>query len=91
MTVPAGIVRDDGYFSITVYGVDNKLLIPNDLGIYDRTSYTTELEPDGSAVITLSPDGSGRNGIPTGKPFYGLLRAYQPVHGAPLKPSVRKR
>lgn len=90
-TVPAGIVRDDGYFSVTVYGVDNKLLIPNDLGIYDRTSYTTELEPDGTAVITLSPDGSGRNGIPTGKPFYGILRAYQPVRGAPLKPSVRRR
>ena len=91
VTVPAGIVRADGYFSVTVYGVDNKLLIPNALGRYDRTTYTAELEPDGRAVITLSPDGSGRNGIPTGKPFYGLLRAYQPVHGVPLKPSVRKR
>jgi hypothetical protein len=42
-------------------------------------------------VITLSPTGSGRNGIPTGKPFYGILRAYQPVRGAQLKPRVRKR
>lgn len=91
VTVPAGIVRDDGYFSVTVYGIDNKLLIPNELRVYDRTTYTTELEPDGSAVITLSPDGRGRNGIPTGKPFYGLLRAYQPVHGARMTPSVRKR
>lgn len=90
VTVPAGIVRDGGYFSVTVYGADNKLLIPNDLRIYDRTSYTTELEPDGTAIITLSPAGAGRNGIPTGKPFYGILRAYQPVPGAQIKPSVRR-
>jgi hypothetical protein len=91
VTVPAGIVRDDGYFSVTVYGADNKLLIPNELGVYDRTTYTAELQADGTAVITLSPTGSGRNSIPTGKPFYGILRAYQPVHGAQLKPTVRKR
>ena len=89
--VPAGVVRDDGYFSVTVYGADNKLLIPNARRVYDRTSYTTELETDGTAVITLSPSGDGRNGIPTGKPFYGILRAYQPVKGAQLKPTVRKR
>jgi hypothetical protein len=89
--VPAGIVRDDGYFSVTVYGADNKLLIPNAKRVYDRTSYTTELEADGTAVITLSPSGDGRNGIPTGKPFYGILRAYQPVPGAALRPTVRKR
>ncbi|MEI7742304.1 MAG: DUF1214 domain-containing protein [Chloroflexota bacterium] len=91
VTVPAGIVRDDGYFSVTVYGADNKLLIPNAQRVYDRTSYTTELEADGTAVITLSPAGGGRNGIPTGKPFYGILRAYQPVPGAPLRPTVRRR
>jgi len=91
VTVPAGIVRDDGYFSVTVYGTDDRMLIPNEPGVYDRTTYTTELEADGTAVITLSPDGSGRNGIPTGTPFYGILRAYQPVQGAALKPSIRKR
>lgn len=91
VTVPAGIVRDDGYFSVTVYGGDNKLLIPNEQRVYDRTTYTTVLEPDGTAVITLSPTGGGRNGIPTGKPFYGILRAYQPVRGAQIKPTVRKR
>ena len=91
VTVPAGIVRDDGYVSVTVYGTDNKLLIPNEQRIYDRTTYTTELEADGTAVITLSPSGGGRNGIPTGKPFYGILRAYQPVRGAQLEPTVRKR
>jgi len=90
-TLHPRIVRDDGYFSVTVYGTDDRMLIPNEPGVYDRTSYTTELEPDGTAVITLSPDGRGRNGIPTGKPFYGILRAYQPVQGAALKPSIRKR
>ena len=49
---------------------------------------TTDLEADGTAVITLSATGEGRNAIPTGKPFYGILRAYQPVQGALLKPTV---
>jgi hypothetical protein len=90
VTVPAGIVRDAGYFSVTVYGADNKLLIPNDLGVYDRTTYSSEVEPDGTYTITLSPTGDGKNAIPTGKAFYGLLRAYLPVRGANLTPKVQK-
>ena len=90
VTVPAGIVEDDGYFSITVYGADNKLLIPNDVGVYDRTTYSAAPERDGTVDVTLSPSGGGVNGIPTGKPFYALLRAYVPVQGAPLAPRVRK-
>lgn len=89
--VPAGIVHDDGYFSVTVYGTDNKLLIPNERRLYDRTTYTSEREPDGTYVVTLSPSGDGKNGIPTGKPFYGLLRAYVPVEGADLTPTVTRR
>jgi hypothetical protein len=68
-------VRGDGYFSVTVYGTDDQMLIPNELGVYDRTSYSTELVADGTAVITLSPSGAGRNGVPTGKPFYTLHHA----------------
>ena len=75
-------MQDGGYHSITLYGTDNKLLIPNDLGRYDRTTYSSEPNPDGTYTVTLSPDGSGKNGIPTGKPFYGILRAYLPVPGA---------
>lgn len=82
LTVPPGIVRPEGYFSVTLYGSDNKLLIPNEQGRYDRTSYTSEPNPDGSYTVTLSPSGDGKNGIPTGKPFYGILRAYVPVPGA---------
>lgn len=88
VTVPAGIVHDDGYFSITAYGSDNKLLIPNDLGIYDRTTYSATPNPDGTYTITLSPSGDGINGIPTGKPFYCILRAYVPVQGSDMRISI---
>lgn len=54
VTVPAGIVRGSGYFSVTVYGADNTLLIPNALGVYDRTTYSSEAEPDGTYSITLA-------------------------------------
>ena len=90
VTVPAGIVRDGGYFSLTVYGTDNRLLIPNPKGIYDRTTYTTELERDGTAIITVSPSGEGRNGLPADKPCYAILRAYVPVQDADIRPTFRK-
>ena len=90
LIVPAGIVHDEGYMSITVYGTDNKLLIPNDKKIYDRTSYTSKQNEDGTYTITLSPDGNGINGIPTGKPFYAILRAYVPVEGADLTVKIKK-
>ncbi len=91
LSVPANIVREGGYTSITVYGVDNRLLIPNDKKIYDRTSYTSTQNDDGTYTITLSPSGEGINGIPTGKPFYAILRAYEPIEGADLNIIVRKK
>jgi hypothetical protein len=91
LTVPAGIVHDNGYFSVTVYGADNKLLIPNDRKIYDRTTYSAEANEDGTYTITLSPDGEGLHGIPTGKPFYGILRAYVPVQGADMTVGIERR
>lgn len=91
VTVPAGIIKKEGYMSVTAYGVDNKLLIPNDKKIYDRTSYTADQNSDGTYTITLSPDGSGKNGIPTGKDFYLTLRAYVPVPGADMKMKVEKK
>jgi hypothetical protein len=89
VTVPAGIVHDDGYFSVTIYGPD-KFLIPNDQGVYDQTTYSAEPNEDGTYTITLSPDGQGKNAIPTGQPFYGILRAYVPVQGADLTVTVKK-
>jgi hypothetical protein len=90
LTVPVGTVEDDGYFSVTVYGTDNKLLIPNDAGVYDRTTYSATPDDDGTYTIVPSPDGHGTNGIPTGKDFYGMLRAYRPIAGAHLQPSVTR-
>ena len=88
LTVPAGIIHDDGYFSITVYGADNKALIPNDKGVYDRTTYSSSQNADGTYSISLNPQGKGVNGIPTGKDFYIVLRAYVPVQGADLTVAV---
>ena len=84
LTVPAGIVQDDGYYSITVYGVDNKGLIPNAQGRYDRTTYSSTPNADGTYTVLLNPAGEGVNAIPTGKHFYAVLRAYVPVPGADL-------
>lgn len=91
VTVPAGLVRDEGYMSVTAYGVDNKLLIPNDKKVYDRTSYSAEQNSDGTYTLTLSPDGAGKNGIPTSKDFYLVLRAYVPIPDADMKVKVEKK
>jgi hypothetical protein len=91
LTVPAGIINDNGYISVTVYGTDNKLLIPNEKGIYDQTTYSAKQNDDGTYTITLSPTGEGLNGIPTGKPFYGILRAYVPVPGVDLTAKVENK
>ena len=92
VTVPAGLVKEDGYYSVTLYGTDNKLLILNDKKIYDRTTYSSELNDNGTYTLTLSLSGEGKNGIPTGgKNFYGVLRAYVPAPGAVMKVKVEKK
>lgn len=91
LTVPAGIVEADGYYSVTVYGADNKALIPNDKGIYDRTTYSSTQNEDGTYTLSLNPTGEGVNGIPTGKDFYLVLRAYVPVKGADLTVALAPR
>ena len=67
VTVPAGLYNLGGYFSVTLYGTDNKLLIPNDMKIYDRTTFSSEPNHDGTINIKLSPNGIGKNGILTGR------------------------
>ena len=90
LTVPAGIVHDDGYYSITVYGTDNKGLIPNPQGRYDRTTYSSSANADGTYTVSLNPAGEGINAIPTGKNFYAVFRAYVPVKGADLTVAVKR-
>jgi len=91
VTVPAGLHEEGGYYSVTLYGTDDKLLIPNDKKVYDRTLYSSEPNDDGTYTLTLSPSGEGKNGIPTGKDFYGVLRAYLPAPGAIMKVKVEKK
>ncbi len=91
VSVPAGLVEKSGYFSVTVYGTDNRLLIPNDKEIYDRTTYSAEPNSDGSYTLILSPSGDGKNGLPTGKDFYGILRAYVPSPDAVMMVSIKKQ
>lgn len=91
VTVPTGLHEEGGYYSVTLYGTDNKLLIPNDKKIYDRTTFSSEPNEDGTYTLTLSPTGEGKNGIPTGKNFYGILRAYVPSPNAIMKVSVKRK
>ena len=91
VTVPAGLYEKGGYYSVTLYGTDNQLLIPNDKKVYDRTAFSSEPNKDGTYTLTLSPSGGGKNGIPTGKDFYGILRAYVPAPSAVMKVKVEKR
>ncbi|MEN7973533.1 MAG: DUF1214 domain-containing protein [Verrucomicrobiota bacterium] len=91
ITVPAGLVEEGGYYSVTLYGADNQLLIPNDKKVYDQTSFSSQPNADGTYTLTLSPSGEGKNGIPTGKAFYGILRAYVPAPGAVMKVSIEKQ
>jgi hypothetical protein len=91
VTVPAGLVEEGGYYSVTLYGTDNQLLIPNDKKVYDQTSFSSQPNADGTYTLILSPTGEGKNGIPTGKAFYGILRAYVPAPGAIMKVSIEKQ
>lgn len=91
LTVPANINQPSGYYSVTAYGAGNKLLIPNVQKIYDRTTYSSEQNDDGTYTVTLSPTGEGKNGIPTGKPFYIILRVYVPIAGADMTPKLEKQ
>ena len=90
-TVPAGLSEKSGYFSVTLYGTDNKLLIPNKKKVYDQTTFSAEPNEDGTYTLTFSPSGEGKNGISTGKDFYGVLRAYVPSPNAIMKVSVKKQ
>ena len=91
VTVPANIVEKNGYFSVTIYGLDNQLFIPNKRKVYDITTYSAKKNKDGTYTITLSHTGEGINGLITGKPFYGALRAYVPAPNADLTMKIIKK
>lgn len=77
---PKGLIRDErGYWSITLYSLEDRYLIPNPQGRYSITSYTAIANSDGTYTVRINPDGQGENAIPTmKKPVYAVMRVYQP-------------
>ncbi len=72
------------WWSITAYGADH-YLIPNTANRYSQAMNTVTRNTDNGFTISVSPDGSGTNGIPTGfdgtgegTPFSLTLRLYNP-------------
>ena len=74
------MIRDEsGYWSITVYNMTDRYLIPNSQGVYSITSYNAQPNDDGTYTIRINPDGKGENAIPTMKnDIYAVMRVYQP-------------
>lgn len=92
ITVPAsGLLRSDkGYWSITIYNLADRYLIPNEKSVYSINSYEAEPNADGTTTLRVRPDGEEQNGIPTaGLDFYGVFRVYGPVPGL-VFPEVRR-
>jgi hypothetical protein len=88
---PQGMIRDkSGYWSITVYNMDDRYLIPNPLDRYSITSYTAAANSDGTYTVRINPDGTGKNAIPTMKrPIYAVMRVYQP-QGIVSFPAIKR-
>jgi len=85
---PEGMVDDDGYWSITVYNMEDRYLIPNPDHRYSVTSYRTVPNADGTVTLRINRDGVGDNALPTmGKAIYAIMRAYQPL-GAVTFPHI---
>ncbi|UCF38873.1 MAG: DUF1214 domain-containing protein [Acidobacteriota bacterium] len=78
---PKGLIRDkSGYWSITLYNMEDRYLISNPQGRYSITSYTAAANSDGTYTVRTNPDGKGENAIPTmKKPVYAVMRVYQPM------------
>jgi hypothetical protein len=75
-----GMVRDDlGYWSVTVYDMSDRFLIPDPDHRYGVNSYVARPDADGTYTVRINRDGSGLNAIPThGRTIYAVLRVYQP-------------
>lgn len=76
------IRNSKGYWSYTIYNMQDRYLIPNSKNKYVISSYTAEKNSDGTITININPKGVGKNALPTNsKPFYGVFRVYEPVDG----------
>jgi hypothetical protein len=75
LTVPVGIVYDEGYHSITLCGTEDKALMSNPQKRNDRTTFSSLPNAASTYTLELNPSGAGSNGIPTGEAYYTVLRA----------------
>lgn len=92
ITVPSNSLmkNDKGYWSLTVYSMEDRYLIPNENDIYVMSSYTAVKNANGSTTIRINPKGKGTNAIPnSGKKFYAVFRVYEPVVGLEF-PQINK-
>ena len=79
--------NDKGYWSLTVYSMEDRYLIPNEKGVYVMSSYVAKLNSDGTTTLRINPEGEGINAIPNaGKAFYAVFRVYEPVIGVEFPP-----
>ncbi len=84
ITVPKeSMMRNSkGYWSYTIYNMEDRYLIPNKENKYVISSYSAKQNKDGSYTLNINPNGKGENALPTtGKAFYGVFRVYEPVDG----------
>ena len=92
ITVPAEslMANENGYWSVTVYNIEDRYLIPNKKDVYNVNFYRTVKNDDGSVTVRINPKGEGDNAIPTnGKSFYGVFRVYNPKPGVEF-PVIQK-
>ncbi|WP_430815137.1 DUF1214 domain-containing protein [Carboxylicivirga sp. RSCT41] len=92
IVVPAeSFIRNEkGYWSLTIYNMEDRYLIPNDQNKYVISSYKAKMNQDGTITIRINPNGLGENALPSnGKNFYGVFRVYEPK-GDLVFPKIHK-
>ncbi len=71
------------FWSVTIYGNDNRLMAHNALNRHSRGDRTLKADKDGYFTISMSSDVAGKESDPNflpvpAKPFYALMRLYGP-------------
>ncbi len=92
VTVPGGLHEPEGYFSVTLYGTDNKLLIPNERRIYDRTTFSAEPNDGRHVHDHLEPRAAtGRTESRPARTFMACSEPTCRARMASMKVSVKKQ
>ncbi|MCG8579696.1 MAG: DUF1214 domain-containing protein [Bacteroidales bacterium] len=84
------MASEQGYWSVTIYNIADRYLIPNNKDVYNVNYYRTVKNTDGSVTVRINPEGEGENAIPSaGRNFYGVFRVYNPKPGVEF-PTIKK-